>query len=249
MVMGWRHGTAENWGICQGVGYALGGMFSSTIVTLDLYSTSAFFTPSTGTVVSGSGLHETELRQRGLDAAHLLAQSLHDSMLSRGLQFEDVAVVLSDDPIVARDLEDGISTAAVHIRGLEDGIHPVHDQLLHFRDDGTGSVRASFPSDLQVRGLQPRTGYEGVGLKMSYSFLTVEKGGKIDEDNAEALGFNIGLDWESRMTANYTLTRYFGKAVLEGKWTVGFQITPENGNFNDTWEDPQTCGPIDPAPN
>lgn len=186
------------------------------------------------------GIDNLELMQRTLDLAHSLAESIQNDLLFRGVHFEEVVILGWDDPIVARDLEQGLHSTSIEVRGIDNGFTPVHDQRIHQREDGTGHVRATFPSasELKARGSQPRmySAHDGMGIKLSYTYLYATPNVEIDRNNAQNLGWNIGTDWEQRIVKDNAMSRYFGKAVLSGQWSVAFQIIPEIGKFTDAWE-------------
>lgn len=165
----------------------------------------------------------------------ILQESYSMYLLERGMEFEAVNVV-SLAPR-SEDADDD-SDATVQILGLRDANNNItSDHRMSF-SARTALSHISFPAPSVDGGLERRA--SGPGFKISYDFTKVATGEMLNEDDIDALCFNVGQDWAKRADANHKMRSY--KAILElGTLdTMTALITPETGeNWNEQWENLQ----------
>ncbi|KAH9905487.1 hypothetical protein F4778DRAFT_710085 [Xylariomycetidae sp. FL2044] len=171
------------------------------------------------------GEQATEKRHEALRSR--FEQYLH----ARGSEFEAIEV--------SRDVRrSGTESGKITVRGLRDEHGNTHDHEIGIGEDGhSGIARLSFPN-------QSKRG-NGAGMKMSYEFFHVLSGSNADTDGIEALGYNVGQDWRTRMEKNQGWSDYIAALQFGPDYKMSIHVVPEDSSsWSDSYDSPTVCGKV-----
>lgn len=160
-----------------------------------------------------------------------LQESYSNYLLERGMDFESVNIM---SLATRSNDEDDDGGATIQILGLRDANGLTSDHQMSF-GARTALSHISFPATSMDGGLERRA--NGPGFKISYEFTEVATGVLLNEDDIDALCFNVGRDWAKRADADHEMGSYMATLELGTADSVTVLITPETGdNWNEEWE-------------
>lgn len=173
-----------------------------------------------------------------------LSGLIGDRLRASGHDLDHVEVVTKRE--VSEDVYPASNTTTLHVRGLRkagSGDAPSDLEVSYDHVDGTGFVR-SLDADRGAK--EKRKAINGAWVKISFRVSKrIDPLPQFDDTYVQGMGYRIGEDWAWWMNQHHDHSRMYGMMQFGNSLGIQYVIIPENGWYDDGYEDVTACGAVE----
>lgn len=173
-----------------------------------------------------------------------LSERVGDRLRASGHELDHVEVVTERE--ASEEAYPASNATTLHVRGLRragSGDAPSDVEVSYDHEDGTGFVRRL---DTDRGAKEKRTNIHGAWVKFSFRVSKrVDPLPQWDDSYVQGLAYRIGDDWAWWMNEHQDQSRMYGEMQFGGSLDIEYAIIPENGWYDQAYEDVTACGEAD----